>query len=151
MKPFLYIVAFAALLTSCTKAESDVNIQDLNNQFITAWNNNSSDKVDALLADDVQFIQGEVHYKGKNEVSQKWVRETIGTISDLKTNVVSSGEDSRIAYEAGTFSVDVLPTSPEMPHAYGEGNFILLWEKGQDGAWKLQYAQLEDLPVQAKN
>ncbi|MCJ8165020.1 DUF4440 domain-containing protein [Pontibacter sp. E15-1] len=151
MKPILYLVAFVALLSSCKESDDSVSVKELNSRFISAWNNNASGEVDALLADDVQFIQGEMHYKGKNEVAEKWVRETIGTISDLKTNVVSAGEDSQLAYEAGTFSVDVLPGSPDQPHGYGEGNFILLWKKGTDGAWKLQYAQLEDLPVQVKN
>ncbi|MHA6248456.1 YybH family protein [Pontibacter sp. CAU 1760] len=151
MKPFVLILAFATLFTSCKQTAETVNIQDLNKQFIAAWNNNAASELNALLADDVDFVQGEAHYKGKAEVAEKWVGETLGTIKDLKTNVVSSGEDGEIAYEAGTFSVDVLPSSPEMPHGYGEGNFILLWKKGEDGSWKLSYAQLEDMPVQAKN
>ncbi|GHA76223.1 YybH family protein [Pontibacter akesuensis] len=151
MKNLLYIFAFAALLGSCTEKEDEVSVQELNNRFISAWNSNQYEQIDALLADDVQFVQGEVHFKGKNEVAERWVGETLGTITDLKTNVVSSGEDNKIAYEAGTFSVDVLPSGPDQPHGYGEGNFMLLWKKGEDGAWKLSYAQLEDLPVQIKN
>jgi len=151
MKSLLSTLLVAIALTSCSKADEAVNIQSLNQQFISAWNNKDSGKITAFLADDVSFVQGSSRWKGKDEVSQKWVRETLPTLSDLKTSVVSSETDSRTAYEAGTFSVDVVPAGPNQPHAFGEGNYILLWKKGADKTWKLSYAQLEDLPVQRRN
>lgn len=151
MRVLLFILGFAAILTSCAEKEEAVNIQELNQQFIGAWNAKNPDKVVSYLGEDVHFLQGEIHYQGKSEVADKWVRETMGTITDLKTNVVSSGTSDNMAYEAGTFSVDVLPAGPDQPSGVGEGNFMLLWKKGEDGEWKLHYAQLEDLPVQAKN
>ncbi|ARS34289.1 YybH family protein [Pontibacter actiniarum] len=151
MKRYLSILFFAVVLSSCTQQKEAVNIQRLNQEFISAWNNDDPEKVISFLADDVQFIQGETHFNGKSEVANKWVKDTYPTISDLKTNVVSTGADEQIAYEAGTFSVDVLPSGTDQLHGIGEGNFILLWKKGADGNWKLSYAQLEGLPVQAKN
>ncbi len=151
MKSLLSTLLVATALTSCSKADEAVNIQSLNQQFISAWNNKDSGKITGFLADDVSFVQGSSRWKGKDEVAQKWVRETLPTLSDLKTSVVSSETDSHTAYEAGTFSVDVLPAGPNQPHAFGEGNYILLWKKGADKTWKLSYAQLEDLPVQRRN
>ena len=150
MKPFISFLLVATLISSCSKSGESVNVQELNQQFIGAWNNKESDKIIGFLAEDIDFIQGDAHYKGKSEVSQKWVRETLPSLADLKTNVVSSASDQQIAYEAGTFSVDVLPATAQGPHGIGEGNFILLWKKGTDNTWKLSYAQLEDLPVQVK-
>lgn len=151
MNTSLRWLVIAVLFASCSKPSDSVNIQDLNRQFIDAWNDKNSDKIVSFLADDAHFLQGNTHFKGKSEVAEKWVRETLPTLTELKTNVVSSGTDGQTAYEAGTFSVDVLPVNPKDPHAYGEGNYILLWKKGTDGNWKLSYAQLEDLPVQIKN
>lgn len=151
MKSFILMLFFAVLFSACSKTEEAVNVQELNKEFINAWNNRDSDKVISLLADDVHFLQGEIHYNGKSEVADKWVNETMGTISDLKTNAVSTGIGEDIAYEGGTFSVDVLPSSPDEPIGLGEGNFILLWKKNEEGEWKLSYAQLEDLPVMVRN
>lgn len=151
MKNLILLLTLAVTLASCADKEAPVNVQQLNQQFIGAWNNRNATVLDSLLADDVSFVQGEIHFNGKAEVSEKWVDETLGTIADLKTNVVSSGTDSEIAYEAGTFSVDVLPSGPGEPAGEGEGNFMLLWKKQKNGAWKLSYAQLEDLPVEVKN
>ncbi|OUJ73203.1 YybH family protein [Hymenobacter crusticola] len=151
MKAFVSALCATVLLASCSGSTEKVNVQALNQQFIQAWNNKDSDKVTALLADDAQFLQGETHFSGKSEITDKWVKATLGTITNLKTSIVSSETDTNTAYEAGTFSVDVLPAGPQEPQGFGEGNFILLWKKGADGAWKLSYAQLEDLPVQVKN
>ncbi|GAB3948122.1 hypothetical protein GCM10028805_21710 [Spirosoma harenae] len=151
MKTIICSLFAAALFTSCSKSTDTVNIQDLNRQFISAWNDKDSSKIISFLASDVHFLQGNTHFKGKAEVADKWVRETLPTLTDLKTNVVSSGTDTQTAYEAGTFSVDVLPLDPKDPHAFGEGNYTLLWKKESDNSWKLSYAQLEDLPVQVKN
>lgn len=139
-------------LASCAKSEGEsVDVHTLNQEFISAWNARDADKVNSMLADDVNFLQGEVAYRGKSEVSDKWVRETMGTIADLKIYPVSSDTDTRIAYEAGTFSTDVLPSGPGEPRGLGEGNFMLLWKKAEDGNWKLSYAQLEGHPVVARN
>ncbi|GAB3223093.1 YybH family protein [Spirosoma arcticum] len=149
MKSSICVLLVTLLTTACSPGDA-VNVQDLNQQFIRAWNNKDTEKIISFLAEDVHFLQGNTHFKGKSEVAQKWVRETLPTLTDLKTNVVSSSADTKTAYEAGTYSVDVLPDGPDQPNGIGEGNFILLWKKGNDDTWKLNYAQLEGLPVQVK-
>lgn len=162
MKFYLPLVCATALLASCSGNNSNgtaansaastgtVSVADLDQQFLSAWNGKDAAKAASLIADDAQFLQGETHFSGKGEITNKWITPTINTISSLKTSVVSSGTDANIAYEAGTFSVDVLPTSGEPTAGTGEGNFLFLWKKGGDGNWKLSYAQLEDLPVKVK-
>lgn len=154
MKSYLWILSTAVLLTTaCTKSDEkagDATAQALNQQFISAWNSKNAIQLDTLFADDVHFLQGEAHFQGKSEVSNRWVRETMGTISNLRTNVVSSATDAQTAYEAGTYTVDVEPAAPGTPMGEGEGNFILLWKKSPKGSWKLSYAQLEGLPVRVK-
>lgn len=154
MKPFLGLLLGGVLLASCSNQKTDapaVNVQTLNQQFIGAWNAKNTAALDTLLADDVQYAQGETRFNGKSEVSDKWVRATMGTISDLKTYTTSTGIDANTAYEAGTFSTDVLPEAPGQPHGEGEGNFILLWKKQKNNSWKLSYVQLEGLPVKVQN
>ena len=153
MKTFPGLVLGSALLAACStapKTADAVNVQALNQQFVGAWNARNTAQLDTLLADDVQFLQGQAHYSGKAEVAEKWIRATQPTISNLKTSTMSSGTDASLAYEAGTFSVDVLPEDPRQPRGTGEGNFLLLWKKNAKNNWKLSLAQLEDLPVQVR-
>lgn len=154
MKSYFGLLLGGALLASCSGPKTDtaaVNVQSLNQQFIGAWNAKNTVQLDSLLADDVQYAQGETRFNGKAEVADKWVRATMGSISDLKTYTTSTGSDANTAYEAGTFSTDVLPEAPGQPHGEGEGNFILLWKKQKNNAWKLSYVQLEGLPVKVAN
>ena len=165
MKSFLPLVCVAALLASCsgkngdagaasttstTAAPGNTSVADLDQQFISAWNSKDAAKVSSMLADDVQFLQGETHFSGKGDVTNKWVTPTINTIANLKTNTVSSSSTDALAYEAGTFSVDVLPMAGETKTGDGQGNYVFIWKKASDGSWKLSLAQLEDLPVAAK-
>ncbi|OON67434.1 nuclear transport factor 2 family protein [Hymenobacter sp. CRA2] len=152
MKAFAAILLASALTAACTKeAEKPaVNVQTLDQQFITAWNARNAIQLDTLLADDVHFLQGEAHYQGKSEVSDKWIRATMGTIENLRLNVATSANDAQTAFEGGTYSVDVLPAGPGQPSGIGEGNFVLIWKKNPKGLWKLGYAQLEGLPVRAR-
>ncbi|MBD2722444.1 YybH family protein [Hymenobacter armeniacus] len=151
MKSFLCSLFVAVALSSCSKTGDAVNVQTLDQDFISAWNSRDTGKITGMMADDVAFVQGNAHWKGKDEVSQKWVSATVATISNLKTSVSSSGVDANTAYEAGTFSVDVAPAAPGEAAGFGEGNYIFLWKKAADNTWKLSYAQLEDLPVQRRN
>ena len=169
MKSYLPMLCAAALLASCSGNKNDAattaapgapatttttgaaaDVASLDQQFVSAWNSKDAAKVSSMLGDDVQFLQGETHFSGKSEVTNRWVTPTINTISNLKTNTASSSNADALAYEAGTFSVDVLPTAGESATGAGQGNFVFIWKKAGDGSWKLALAQLEDLPVQAK-
>lgn len=146
----LALLGALPLLAACSKSADTsataTSAADLDRQFLTAWNNKDLEKTLSYLADDVQFLQGNAHFSGKAEVSDKWVRATQGSIGNLRTSVVSATSTDKLAYEAGTFSVDVLPAAGQ-PAGVGQGNFLLLWKPAADGTWKLSYAQLEDLPV----
>lgn len=150
MRSLIAMLAMAFLFISCKETTDVKVVEDLNKQFIDAWNDDDENKLEEMMAEDVDFVQGEIHYNGKAEVMDKWVNETIETIDDLRLRTISQGVSGDIAYEAGTFSVDVLPEAPGQPGGEGEGNYMLLWKKMEDGTWKLSYAQLEDLPVEAK-
>lgn len=154
MKPVFGFLLAGTLLASCSAPKADeaaaVDVKTLNQQFIGAWNAKNTAQLDTLLADDVQYAQGATRFNGKSEVADKWVRATMGTIADLKLYSTSSGTDATTAYEAGTFSTEVVPEGPGQPAGEGEGNFILLWKKNKKNAWKLSYVQLEGLPVKVK-
>ncbi|MEZ0487745.1 YybH family protein [Fibrella aquatica] len=150
MKTIAQFFALAFLFAACNKGGEPAKVEALNQQFIQAWNNKEAEKVVGLLDDNVQFLQGETRFAGKSEVADKWVRATMPTIGNLKLSTVSTAADTQVAYEAGTYSVDVLPEVAGEPGGLGSGNFMLLWKKAADDSWKLSYAQLEGLPVKAK-
>ncbi len=156
MKRYLPASGVALLLAACSgngqpaASLSAAPVADLNQQFVSAWNAKDASKVTAMLADDVQFLQGATHFVGKQEVTNRWVTPTIGSIANLKTYSVRTGAAGDVAYDAGTFSVEVLPTPTEKNTGNGTGNYVFAWQKASDGTWKINMALLEDLPVEEK-
>lgn len=146
MKTILVVLGITALFTACQNNHNATSVQDLNKQFIAAWNNRDTAKIDSFLATDVQFLQADKHFNGKTEVVNRWVRETVPTIANLRTNAVSSNSDDHSAYEGGTFAVD-LAGAPGQPQVTGQGNYVFLWKRQPDDTWKISYIQLEDLPI----
>lgn len=121
MKPIFSFLIALLLFTSCTKTEEKVNVSQLNSKFIGAWNAKQADSVTAMIAEDAHFLQGNVHYSGKAQIAQNWVNKTMNNINNLRTSVVSTGIDNEMAYEAGTFVVDVPSQSPDEPTRWVKG------------------------------
>jgi ketosteroid isomerase-like protein len=151
MKFIAWLFSSVLFLASCSDNKNEVvNVGDLSRNFTSAWNTKNTGQLDSLLADDVQFLQAHNRYRGKSEVSNRWIRETVPTLSNLRTSAVSSGASEDIAYEGGTFSADVTSPDAGAPDMLGEGNYVLVWKKIGENNWKLVFAQIEGLPLQNK-
>jgi ketosteroid isomerase-like protein len=161
MKSLFLVMATGLVLASCSDSKSNekttaestvatptVSSKDLNQNFDQAWNKHDSTKLFSLLADDVQMLSGKVHFSGKTEVMDKFIRRNLPFTSNLQTTVVSTGEDNGIAYESGTFSLDVAP--PDTKPFVNKGNYNFVWKKGADDSWKVSSINMEDLPVETK-
>jgi ketosteroid isomerase-like protein len=163
MKLLFLVMATGLIFASCsnsngvdsktTTAENKtdspkVSSKELNQSFDQAWNNHDSTKLFSLLADDVQMLSGKIHFDGKTEVMNKFIRRNLPVTGNLKTTVISTGEDNGIAYEAGTFSLDVTP--PNTKAFVDKGNYNFVWKKGADDTWKVSCINMEDSPTETK-
>lgn len=161
MKQLFLVFATGLTLASCNESQggeeassadttssisTKVSSKELNETFDQAWNNRDTVKLFSLLSDDVQMLSGPRHLDGKQEVIEKFIRKDLSVTSNLKTNIVSSGEDANIAYESGTFALDV--NVPGMKPFTNKGNYNFVWKKSADNAWKVSAINMEDLPVE---
>jgi len=154
MKQFLFFLTASFLFVACndTKgketnpgqptAETNVDIAALNKNFDAAWNAKDSAKIVGMMDDDVKLLNAKEVLSGKNELAAKWVSHSLPVASNLKTNVVSSDAGTQLAYEAGTFALDVtLPNQKPFP---ATGNYTFIWKKQADNSWKIHLIQIED-------
>ena len=162
MKQLFVLLALGLTLLSCSDSNSKesstsvnasettakVSSKELNQSFDDAWNNRDSAKLIGFLADDIQMLAGKSHFSGKQEVIEKFIRKNLNVTSNLKATVVSSGEDNGLAYEAGTFTLDV--KVPDMEPFVDKGNYNFVWKKGADNQWKVASINMEDLPIEKK-
>lgn len=162
MKQFLLVVAAAATIVSCSdskggekdkpaespKAAAHVSSKELNEQFDKAWNSKDSVKLVQMLADDVQLLSAATHMNGRTEVSERFIRHNLPVSGNLQTKVASTGESDALAYESGTFTLDVAP--PGAKPFVDKGNYTFVWKKQADQSWKVSSILLEDLPMDTK-
>lgn len=163
MKQVFFIMAASAMIMSCTnskggekdkpaettKTQATVSSNELNRQFDNAWNRKDSAKLVSMLADDVQLLSAATHMNGRTEVTERFIRHNLPVSSNLQTSVVSTGESDALAYESGTFSLDVAP--PGVKPFVDKGNYSFVWKKQADQSWKVSSIVMEDLPPVAKD
>jgi ketosteroid isomerase-like protein len=163
MKQVFFIVAASAMIMSCTNSKGEgkdksaetnnttatVSSKDLNQQFDNAWNSKDSSRLVSMLADDVQLLSAATHMNGRTEVTERFIRHNLPVSSNLNTNVVSTGESDALAYESGTFTLDVAP--PGAKPFVNKGNYSFVWKKQADQSWKVSSIVMEDLPPVTKD
>ncbi|SHF13019.1 YybH family protein [Flavisolibacter ginsengisoli] len=163
MKQIFIFMAASAMIVSCTNSKGEekdksaeptkttatVTSKELNQQFDNAWNSKDSSKLISMLADDVQLLSAATHMNGRTEVTERFIRHNLPVTSNLRTNVVSTGESDALAYESGTFSLDVAP--PGAKPFVNNGNYTFVWKKQADQSWKVSSIVMEDLPPVIKN
>ena len=64
-------------------------------------------------------------------------------LSNIKTSSLIKDYDKKIAYDGGTYTLDLTP--PGGPVLKEKGNYNLVWTKQQNGEWKLTLIHIEDI------
>jgi len=72
---------------------------------------------------------------------KSWIDEGLKNLT-LKTTEVDSGGD--LAYEVGEFTLQV-PVEGGTPTT-ATGNYVVVWKRGDDGAWRLKVDTWNDAP-----
>jgi uncharacterized protein (TIGR02246 family) len=73
---------------------------------------------------------------------KSWIDQGLKDLT-LKTTKIESAGD--LAYEIGDFSLQVTGEDGKMTTA--PGNYVVVWKKGSDGAWRLLVDTWNDAPV----
>jgi|GEM_PF-971600 len=152
MKSITFLLLGVLALFACDNAKveakgsgaenSKVDIAALNQEFDAAWNAKDSARLVQMLADDVRLLEGRDNHNGKAELANHWISRNLPVSGNLKTDVLSSEADTKTAYEAGTYSLDV--SLPDQKPFTVTGNYVFIWKKQPDNNWKIQFMQIEN-------
>ena len=146
MKKILLLIVISALV-SCVRptdiytAAPSLNVDSLTNKFLAGWNAKDSLSVAASIADNAVVINDTYVHSSFADMGKEWISTGVYTISDLKTSSLISGSDNKIAYDAGTFSLE-LQSGDRNPLQEG-GNYNLVWTRQYNGEWKLTYINFQ--------
>lgn len=147
MKQLTLFLAMATVL-SCNHAEKStstttVNVDSLTATFIAGWNDKDSGTIMKTIADNAIVMNDSLIHNGHSAIANNWISGGVKVLSNIKTSSVIKDSDNKIAYDGGTYTLDLTP--PGGPVLKEKGNYNLIWTKQQNGDWKLTLIHIEDI------
>lgn len=148
MKQVTLLLALAIVIsckqnTEKNTATASVNVDSLTATFLAGWNNKDSAAIMKTIADNAIVMNDSLIHKGHSAIANNWVSGGVKVLSDIKTYSEIKDIDNRIAYDGGTYSLDLTP--PGGPVLKEKGNYSLIWTKQENGEWKLTLIHIEDI------
>ncbi len=138
-----------AILISCNQATEKnasttaVNVDSLTAIFLAGWNNKDSAAIMKTIADNAIVMNDTLIHNGLSAIANNWISGGVKVLSNIKTSSVIKDNDNKIAYDGGTYTLDLTP--PGGPVLKEKGNYNLVWTKQQNGDWKLTLIHIEDI------
>ena len=100
---------------------------------------------EAYTEDGVMLPPDATVVKGREAIEKLWKGWIDAGLKNLKLKSTSVEGSSDLAYEIGDFSLDVPSADGSMSAA--TGNYVVVWKKGADGAWRLKVDTWNDTPA----
>jgi len=148
MKQLALFLALATVLschqsTAKSTSTTPVNVDSLTATFLAGWNNKDSAAIMKTIADNAIVMNDSLIHTGHSAISNNWISGGVKVLSNIKTSSVIKDSDHKIAYDGGTYTLDLTP--PGGPVLKEKGNYNLVWTKQQNGDWKLTLIHIEDI------
>ena len=149
----LFLLTLCFVMISCNhqadKNQADhisatsVNVDSLNAVFLAGWNNKDSAAIMNTLAANAIVMNDAIIHNGTDSIAKNWISGGVKVLSNIKTNSSIQKGDENLAYDAGTYSLDLTP--PGGPVLKEKGNYTLVWTKQENGYWLLTLVHIEDV------
>lgn len=149
--PALLIFCFAivscdqhvAVKTGNDEKNKSVNVDSLNAIFLKGWNNKDSAAIMKTIAGNAVVMNDSLQHTGLIAIANNWISGGVKVISNISTVSAIRDAGGHIAYDGGTYSLDLRP--PGGPVLKEKGNYSLVWTKQQNEEWKLTLIHIEDI------
>jgi ketosteroid isomerase-like protein len=112
-------------------------------EFLAGWNKHDSATIMSTIADNAIVMNDSLIHSGTFAIAQNWVSGGVKVLSNIKTISLIKETNESIAYNGGTYSLDLTP--PGGPVLKERGNYSLVWRKQKNGEWKLTLVHIEDI------
>ncbi len=148
MKQLTLLLALATVI-SCNQttekklSTTPVNVDSLTATFLAGWNNKDSAAIMKTMADNAIVMNDSLIHNGHSAIANNWISGGVKVLSNIKTSSIIKDSDTKIAYDGGTYTLDLTP--PGGPVLKERGNYNLVWTKQESGDWKLTLIHIEDI------
>ena len=125
------------------RSVASVNVDSLNALFLAGWNNKDSAAIAKTIADNAVVMNDSLVHKGIKAIADNWISGGVKVLSNIKTSSSIRDGNGNIAYDGGTYSLDLTP--PGGPVLKEKGNYSMVWAKQANNEWKLTLIHIEDI------
>ena len=123
--------------TSPVLEETPVSVDSLMENWNEAWNTHDSSTVANFFHEQsVVIFSSSYQMVGQDSIVKNWVRQSLPTVSNLKTLKISSGSGADLAYYSGTYSLNF--TQGDSVQDTDTGIFTAVWKLQPDQSWKVE-------------
>lgn len=148
MKQLIFFLALVTVISCNQTTEKStltpsVEVDSLTATFLAGWNNKDSVAIMKTIAGNAIVMNDSIIHNGHSAIANKWVSGGVKVLSNIRTSSIIKDSDNKIAYDGGTYSLDLTP--PGGPVLKEKGNYNLVWTKQQNGEWKLTLIHIEDI------
>jgi ketosteroid isomerase-like protein len=148
MKQLTFFLALATLMSCNQTSEkststTSVSVDSLTATFLSGWNRKDSAAIMRTIADNAIVMNDSLIHNGRSAIANNWISGGVKVLSNIKTSSAIKDSDNKIAYDGGTYTLDLTP--PGGPVLKEKGNYSLVWTKQQSGDWKLTLIHIEDV------
>lgn len=148
IKQLTFILVLATLLGCNQTSEHNssapsANVDSLTAAFIAGWNSRDSAAIMRTIAENCVVMNDSLLHNGQSAIANNWISGGVKVLSNIRTSSIIKDGGNKIAYDAGTYTLDLTP--PGGPVLKEKGNYNLIWTKQQDGNWKLTLVHIEDI------
>jgi len=129
--------------TSDKNNSAPVNVDSLTATFLVGWNNRDSAAIMNTIADNAIVMNDSLIHYGQSAIANNWVSGGVKVLSNIRTTSIIKDSDNKLAFDAGTYTLDLAP--PGGPILKEKGNYNLVWSRQQAGDWRLTFIHIEDI------
>ena len=146
------LLILGLIITSCRPqpvqqqqdhVSNPINVDSLSVLFLAGWNAQDSVAIMNSIADDAVVMNDSLVHTGTKAIAERWVSGGVRVLSNIRTISSIREANESIAYDGGTYSLDLTP--PGGPTLKERGNYSLVWTRQQSGEWKLTLIHIEDV------
>jgi uncharacterized protein (TIGR02246 family) len=143
----LLAVACATGLATAAAAE-DVRqaIEQVNARFVEAFKAGDAATIASLYTETAKMLPPDAtEIAGRAAIQAEWQSWIDGGLKDLTLQAREVEASGDLAYEIGSFSVQVPTENKDMVTA--GGNYVVVWRRGAEGSWRLHIDTWNDAPA----
>jgi uncharacterized protein (TIGR02246 family) len=148
MRRLLFPIICVVGLTTAVAAD-DVRqaIEQVNARFVEAFRAGDAATIASLYTENAKMLPPDAsEVTGRKAIQELWQGAISDGVKDLTLEAIDVEACGDLAYEVGSFRIQVPAENNAMRTA--GGNYLVIWQRGADGEWRLHLDTWNDAPRQ---